>query len=102
VLQILLERIDFGTPLPDAIAAPRASQRNDKTSEAESAFTASQLGMALQAAPYLQKFRPVSKTAVPADEIGAATGIEFADGGFLAAAEPNRRGGGAAMVVQPK
>jgi gamma-glutamyltranspeptidase/glutathione hydrolase len=33
-------------------------------------------------------------------EIGAATGIEFlSDGLVLAAAEPVRRGGGSAMVV---
>jgi gamma-glutamyltranspeptidase/glutathione hydrolase len=102
VLEILLERIDFGTPLPDAIAAPRASQRNDTTSEAESAFTASPLGQALQAAPYLHAFRPVSATAVPAGEIGAATGIEFGRHRLLAAAEPSRRGGGAAMVVRPR
>ena len=31
VLQILLNRIDFGMSLPDAIAAPRASQRNAAT-----------------------------------------------------------------------
>jgi gamma-glutamyltranspeptidase/glutathione hydrolase len=35
-------------------------------------------------------------------EIGAATGIVVApDGSILAAAEPVRRGGGSAMVVQP-
>jgi gamma-glutamyltranspeptidase/glutathione hydrolase len=35
-------------------------------------------------------------------EIGAATGIEFGRrGSMLAAAEPVRRGGGAAAVVSP-
>src|SRR5436309_9865486 len=34
VLQILLNRIDFGMSLPDAIAAPRASQRNSTTTPA--------------------------------------------------------------------
>jgi gamma-glutamyltranspeptidase/glutathione hydrolase len=35
-------------------------------------------------------------------EIGAATGIEFLDGGLVqAAAEPNRRGGGSALVENP-
>ena len=35
-------------------------------------------------------------------EIGAATGIEFGAGDqLLAAAEPVRRGGGSAMVVNP-
>jgi gamma-glutamyltranspeptidase/glutathione hydrolase len=101
VLQILLERIDLGSSLPNAIAAPRASQRNEATSEAEPAFISSPLGQALAAPPYAQAFRPTAPSAVPKDEIGAATGIEFSDGGFLAAAEPTRRGGGAAMVVTP-
>jgi len=36
-------------------------------------------------------------------EIGAATGIEFLGGGrMLAAAEPQRRGGGSAGVVRPE
>ena len=38
VLQILLDRLDFGMSLPDAIEAPRASQRNTSTSMAEPAF----------------------------------------------------------------
>jgi gamma-glutamyltranspeptidase/glutathione hydrolase len=102
VLQILLERVDLGTSLPDAIAAPRASQRNQPTSEAESGFIGSPLGAALaDPASYAQAFRAVSATSVPADEIGAATGIEFGRHGLVAAAEPKRRGGGAAMVVRP-
>jgi gamma-glutamyltranspeptidase/glutathione hydrolase len=102
VLQILLERIDLGASLPDAIAAPRASQRNQPTSEAESGFIGSPLGAALaDQAGYAQAFRAVSAASVPADEIGAATGIEFDRHGFLAAAEPKRRGGGAAAVVRP-
>ena len=31
VLQILVERLDLGKTLPEAIAAPRASQRNGAT-----------------------------------------------------------------------
>jgi gamma-glutamyltranspeptidase/glutathione hydrolase len=91
VLQILLDRIDFGMSLPDAIAAPRASQRNGAT-QAEPAFIA-QYGSAL--APFGQTF-----TSTP--EIGAATGIEILpDGRLESAAEPVRRGGGAAAVVTP-
>jgi gamma-glutamyltranspeptidase/glutathione hydrolase len=91
VLQILLDRIDFGMTLPDAIAAPRASQRNGAT-QAEPAFIA-QYGSAL--APFGQAL-----TSTP--EIGAATGIEILpDGRLQAAAEPVRRGGGAAAVVTP-
>jgi gamma-glutamyltranspeptidase/glutathione hydrolase len=93
VLQILLGRIDFGMSLPDAIAAPRASQRNSAT-VAEPAFLA-QYGTALT-----QRFGQTF--GAPMAEIGAATGIEILpDGELQAAAEPVRRGGGAAAVVCP-
>ena len=92
VLQILLNRLDFGMSLPEAIAAPRASQRNSSSSDAEPAFIA-EYGAALTARG--QKFNPTA-------EIGAATGIEFLpNGGLEAAAEPVRRGGGDAEVVCP-
>ena len=91
VLQVLLDRIDFGMSLPDAIAAPRASQRNAATSDAEPAFI-SQYGGALQSR-FGQSFSGMQ-------EIGAATGVEFlSNGRLLAAAESVRRGGGDAEVV---
>ena len=93
VLQILLDRLDFGMSLPDAIAASRASQRNTSTTTAEPAFI-SQYGGDLQSR-FGQTFTSMS-------EIGAATGIELLpDGRLQAAAEPVRRGGGAAAVVCP-
>jgi gamma-glutamyltranspeptidase/glutathione hydrolase len=93
VLQILLDRLDFGMSLPDAITAPRASQRNTSTTTAEPAFV-SQYGKELQTR-FGQSF-----SSTP--EIGAATGIELLPNGELeAAAEPVRRGGGAAAVVCP-
>jgi gamma-glutamyltranspeptidase/glutathione hydrolase len=92
VLQILLNRLDFGQNLPDAIAAPRASQRNGTTTQAEPAF------LALPAVPVLTGLGHVF---VSTPEIGAATGIEFLrDGRLLAAAEPVRRGGGSAGVLR--
>jgi gamma-glutamyltranspeptidase / glutathione hydrolase len=93
VLQILLDRIDFGMALPEAIAAPRASQRNTSTTTAEPDFI-SQSGAELRAR-FGQSF-----TSTP--EIGAATAIEvLPDGKLQAAAEPVRRGGGSAAVVCP-
>jgi gamma-glutamyltranspeptidase / glutathione hydrolase len=93
VLQILVNRLDFGMSLPDAIAAPRASQRNGAATDVEPAFLATPEASALTALGY--RFN------APA-EIGAATGVEFLGGGrLLAAAEPVRRGGGTAAVVQP-
>ena len=95
VLQVLLERLDLGATLPQAIARPRAAQRNGATTTAERGFIDSPEGRALAAAPYRHTF---STTA----EIGAVTGIEFLpDGRALAAAEPVRRGGGSAAVAQP-
>ena len=95
VLQILIDRLDLGAALPQAIAAPRASQRNTATTLAEPAFVGSPEGQAL-AAQYGHRFSTTS-------EIGAATGIELlADGRVLAAAEPVRRGGGSAMVEEPE
>ena len=38
VLQVLLNRLDFGMSLPQAVAAPRASQRNTADVQAEPAF----------------------------------------------------------------
>jgi gamma-glutamyltranspeptidase / glutathione hydrolase len=93
VLQILLERIDLGLTLPQAIADPRASQRNGATTSAEPAFITGPDAAALRARGHVFTETP---------EIGAATGIEFLGSGrVLAAAEPTRRGGGSAMVETP-
>jgi gamma-glutamyltranspeptidase/glutathione hydrolase len=84
--------------LPDAIAAPRASNTNSATTSAEPAFI-SQYGNELQTR-FGQQFTSTATTSSP--EIGAATGVEFLPGGRLeAAAEPVRRGGGDADVVRP-
>jgi gamma-glutamyltranspeptidase/glutathione hydrolase len=93
VLQLLTDRIDLGMTLPEAIAAPRASQRDTATTSAEQAFLQTPEAGALQARGH---------AFTPSPEIGAADGIEFlGDGNVLAAAEPVRRGGGSAMVVRP-
>ncbi|HEX7255882.1 MAG TPA: gamma-glutamyltransferase [Gaiellaceae bacterium] len=93
VLQILLDRVDLGMTLPQAIADPRASQRNAVSTGAEPSFLATPERIALEGRGH--RF-------VNAGEIGAATGIEFlAGGGVLAAAEPVRRGGGSAMTELP-
>ena len=48
VLQTLVNYVDLGQSLPDAVAAPRASQRNSEPTPAEPAFIA-QYGPALTA-----------------------------------------------------
>ena len=100
VLQILVNRLDLGMNLEQAIAAPRASQRNGSSTQAEPAF------LNLPEIPGLEalgeKFTLVPPSGTPTPEIGAATGLEFLPNGAIeAAAEPARRGGGAAAVVHP-
>jgi gamma-glutamyltranspeptidase/glutathione hydrolase len=93
VLQTLLNRLDFDATLPEAVAAPRASQRNTVSVVAEPAFLA-----AWQAA-----LGSRGHTFTSTAEIGAVTAIErLDDGRLLAAAEPVRRGGGDAGVVSSR
>ncbi|MFF8598321.1 gamma-glutamyltransferase [Streptomyces sp. NPDC015232] len=93
VLQTLTGVVDRGLPLVDAIAAPRASQRNQPTTELEPALWNSPLRAELEALGHAFRQNP---------EIGAATGVQrLPDGRWLAAAETTRRGGGSAMVVRP-
>ncbi|MGV9254111.1 gamma-glutamyltransferase [Streptomyces sp. NPDC003697] len=93
VLQTLTGFLDRGLPLVDAIAAPRASQRNAAQTELEPALYDSDLRKQLEAFGHSFKLNP---------EIGAATGVQrLPDGRWLAAAEKVRRGGGSAMVVRP-
>lgn len=100
VLQTLVNRIDLGMSTPDAIAAPRASQRNTASVTAEPAFI-DKYGAALTSR-FGHTLTPSGDSFTSASEIGAATAIEFLeDGRTLAAAEPVRRGGGSAMVVKP-
>ena len=100
VLQILVNRLDLGMSLPKAIAAPRASQRNTASVTAEPEFI-ERYEDALT--PYGHALTPSGDQFTSAAEIGAAAGIEVdRRGRMTAAAEPVRRGGGAAEVVCPK
>ncbi|MBT2388044.1 gamma-glutamyltransferase [Streptomyces sp. ISL-1] len=93
VIQTLTGHLDRGLPLVEAIAAPRASQRNQATTELEPAPWNSPLRGELEAIGHAFRQNP---------EIGAATGVQrLPDGRWLAAAEKERRGGGSAMVVHP-
>jgi gamma-glutamyltranspeptidase/glutathione hydrolase len=95
VAQILVNRLDFGMTLPDAVAAPRLSQRNTATTQTETSFLSTPEAAALQARGHA--FMVSTGTGA---EIGAATGIEFLPHGLVqVAAEPVRRGGGSAAVV---
>lgn len=99
VLQTILNRVDLGMTTPEALAAPRASQRNTEKVTAEPELIAA---YGSQLTPYGHLFTPSGDAFTSAAEIGAATAIEFLpDGRTVAAAEPVRRGGGSAMVLEP-
>jgi gamma-glutamyltranspeptidase/glutathione hydrolase len=90
VIAVLMNRIDGGMNLGDALAAPRSTQRNTGAVQGEAEWVAA-YGPSLQA---------LGHSVTTTGELGAATAIEMLDGGrFTAAAEPVRRGGGAAGVV---
>ncbi|MFF3736197.1 gamma-glutamyltransferase [Streptomyces sp. NPDC002566] len=93
VLQTLTGFLDRKLPLVDAIAAPRASQRNAAQTELEPGLYGSDVAKQLEALGHPFRLNP---------EIGAATGVQrLPDGKWLAAAEKTRRGGGSAQVVRP-
>jgi gamma-glutamyltranspeptidase/glutathione hydrolase len=99
VLQTILNRVDLGMSISEAVAAPRAAQRNAAKVTAEPAFITA---YERQLKPYGHQLMPAGDAFTSAAEIGAATAIEFErDGRMVAAAEPVRRGGGSAMVVNP-
>jgi gamma-glutamyltranspeptidase/glutathione hydrolase len=93
VLQILVNRLDFGMSLPAAIAAPRATQRNTPTTLAESAFVDAPTGARLAA---------LGHAFDRSTSIGIAAGLEFGPRGLVTAVgEPTRRGGTSAAVLRP-
>src|SRR5207247_2471020 len=95
VLQTLLDQLDFGMSLPDAIAAPRTSQRNSTPTNAEPDFVA-QYGAELTSR-FAQTIASTGST-----QLGAVTGVEYLSNGDLeAAAAPVRRGGRDAAVACP-
>ena len=105
VLQILLERIDLHMSLPDAIDAPRASQRNGATTQAEPAFLSGPYAAGLEQLG--QTFTvvdtsPLDPTVTIPPTIATAAGLEFlSHGRVLAAGEATRYRLGSAAVVFP-
>jgi gamma-glutamyltranspeptidase/glutathione hydrolase len=100
VTQMIFNRIDRAMSIQDAIKAPRATQRNTTAVIAEPAFI-DLYGTSLEA--YGHTLEPSGDSFTSAAEIGAATAIEFGPGRLLTAvAEPTRRGGGSARVVNPR
>jgi len=100
VLQMIVNRVDLGMSIQEAIAAPRATQRNTANVTSEPAFITA-YGPALTALGHT--LVPAGDAFTSAAEIGAATAIEFGPRKRLTAvAEPSRRGRGSAKVVDPR
>ena len=92
VTQVLTEYLDRGMSVLDAIAAARLSSRNG-TEQAEPALYSSTDAATLSLMGHYMTSTP---------EIGAATAIRvYGPEDYEANAEPVRRGGGSAMVVDP-
>ena len=92
VVQVLLNRIDLGMTMAEAVAAPRATQRNTAATLAEADFIDQ----------YADDLAPYGQGLTQTGEIGAAAAIEVdPDGLMIAVAEPERRGGGTGLVLEP-
>ena len=102
ILQIILNHVDFGMPMPAALAAPRVSQTNSATSLAEPGFYNSALAQQLTS-QFGEKFSLATGPILPLDHYpGDATALQvLGHGGYEAVAEPVRLGGGSALVVHP-
>lgn len=108
VLQVLMNRIDLGMSLQDAVAAPRASQRNGATTLIEPAFEKLPEADQAKAAGYKFVVAPTpdqNPASVTPPTIGVVAALEFGPPGAGAAAEitavgeKERRGGTSAQVV---
>jgi len=102
ILQTILNHVDFGMSLPDALAAPRVSQRNSATSLAEPDFYNSALAQQLTS-QFGEQFTLATGPILPLDNYpGDATALQVLGHGLLEPiAEPVRLGGGSALVVHP-
>lgn len=94
VLQTLVNYVDLGLPMDQAIDAPRLSQRNAAVTDIEPGFTGSTQASALAQRGQRWSDQPA--------EIGAANALVFnADGTVTAVSEGHRHGVGSAQVQTP-
>lgn len=91
VLQSIVNHIDLGMPMDQAIDAPRLSERNGEATHIEPGYSAT------QAAQAHDKYG--RRWAADAEEIGAANALVFnPDGTVTAVSEGKRHGVGSALV----
>ncbi len=102
IAQIIMNHVDFGMSLPDALAAPRVAQTNSATSLAEPDFYNSALAQQLTS-QFGEKFTLATGPILPLDNYpGDATALQILGHGQVETiAEPVRLGGGSALVVHP-
>lgn len=95
VLQSIVNHVDLGMPMNDAIDAPRMSERNGDATSIEPKFVGSVQAKALEQFGHKWEAEP--------EEIGAANALVFnADGTVTAVSESRRHGGGAALVAHSR
>ncbi len=101
ILQIIVNHVDFGMSLPEALAASRVAQTNSATSLAEPDFYNSSLAQQLTS-EYGEKFALATGPILPLDNYpGDATALQvLGPDRYEPVAEPVRLGGGSAMVVR--
>jgi len=91
VLQTIVNYVDFGMPMHEALDAPRISQRNALETSVEPGFA--DTAQARSLAGFGQRWES------PAEEIGAANALVFnPDGTVTAVSEGKRHGVGTALV----
>jgi gamma-glutamyltranspeptidase/glutathione hydrolase len=92
VLQTIVNYVDLGLPMNEAIDAPRISERNGEVSSVEPGFAGSNQAKALETLGH--------RWESPAEEIGAANALVFNPDGTVTAVSESRRHGGGAAIVQ--
>jgi gamma-glutamyltranspeptidase / glutathione hydrolase len=102
IAQTIMNHVDFGMSLPDALAAPRVSQSNGATTLAEPDFYNSALAQQLTS-QFGEKFTEATGPILPLDNYpGDATAMQILGNGVdEAIAEPVRLFGGSALAVHP-
>ncbi|MBC7454636.1 MAG: gamma-glutamyltransferase [Massilia sp.] len=91
VLQTIVNHVDLGMTMENAVNAPRLSQRNGATTDVEAGFAGSAQAKALE--------NSGQRWSAQAEEIGAANALVFnADGSVTAVSEGHRHGVGSALV----
>jgi len=91
VLQTIFNYVDLGMSMPDAVNAPRLSERNGLATDVEPGFAGSAQALALEKTGQHWSKEP--------EEIGAANALVFnPDGTVTAVSEGHRHGVGSALV----